>query len=108
MILPSPLIADPLSVLDAKVDQRGVLRLFIGNEVIDPDLLRLLKEEARLLSGFNLWRIMQETSKHKASEVALKSSTKWEDVLPGKMMLHVIGIQKSIVDTLEKAKVEEK
>jgi hypothetical protein len=92
---------DPFLILTCD-DKTGIVRL--NGEQVSKDELRQLKTEARALQSFKLWQIMTETLKQKAIEKAVITSTDFEQVLSGKLMLHNIGIQKSIIQVVEKAK----
>ena len=79
-------------------------RLFIGGVPLTEIEENNLREEARTLRQFKIWKIIQETLRHKAIEKAILHSTEWEHTLAGKMMLHNLGIILSIVDILAKEK----
>lgn len=93
-------------MLEAKANNHGQVRLYLDGQLLSKQDISQLKEEVRLLLSFRLWRIMQETTKQKAVEISLNRSTKWEDVLAGKMMLHDLGILHSIVEAIDNARSE--
>lgn len=90
-------LVDPHQVVQS---QNG--RALIGGLSFTEQEVKNLKTEIKVLSQLQLWQIFQETIKQKAIEKAVLSSTDWEQVLAGKMMIHNLGIQKSIVDLIEK------
>lgn len=90
-------LVDPHQVVQS---QNG--RALIGGRSFTEQEVKNLKTEIEVLSQLQLWQIFQETIKQKAIEKAVLSSTDWEQVLAGKMMIHNLGIQKSIVDLIEK------
>ena len=93
---------DPWSVLT--YDERsGIVKL--NGEQLAKEEVRQLKTEAIAIQKFRLWTIMQETLKQKAIEKAVVQSTNFEQVLAGKLMLHNLSLQKSIVSVIEKIKV---
>lgn len=67
-----------------------------------------LKEEARVLESFRIWLIMQETVKQKAVEKGFLESKDWEETLAGKMMLHNLGLLKSILEVIQKYSLPQK
>ena len=84
----------------------GKLFLFIGGLKATQDQVRELKNQAIVLQPTRLWRIMQETVKQKAIEKAVIESKTWEEALSGKMMLHDLGLLRSIVDAIEKSDID--
>lgn len=94
-------LVNPVNVLYAS--ESG--QVFINREPITKDEIKVLKEEIRYLTNCRIWSIFQETLRAKAIEKAVMHSTNFEQVLAGKMMVHNLGIIKSIVETIEKLKV---
>jgi len=89
---------DVFSVL--QVDKSGAL--CIANTPLTETEVKNLQQEVKALKAFRIWHILQETVRHKAIEKAVLQSENWEHVLAGKMMLHNLGIQKTLVDILDK------
>jgi len=77
------------------------LTISIGGEKLTQQDLTNLQSEIKSLKQFRIWRILQETLRHKAVEKSITQSENWEQVLSGKMMLHSLGVMKSIVHVLE-------
>ncbi len=75
--------------------------IFLGGEKLTQQDLTNLQAEIKSLKQFKIWRILQETLRHKAVEKAITQSENWEQVLSGKMMLHSLGVMKSVVHVLE-------
>lgn len=71
--------------------------LTVGGSPLSPIDQDQLIKDADYFTRSNLWRIMQETVKQKAIEKAVDDSKNWEETLSGKMMLHNLGIQQSII-----------
>lgn len=88
---------DPTQVL--QVAKNGML-LLNGEPITEIELTNL-QQEVKALKNFRVWRIMQETVRERAIEKGLLTSTKWEETLAGKMMIHNLGLLKSIADVLE-------
>lgn len=88
------------------IDPRQVLTvskervLLLGDQVITETELRNLQAEAKVIKNSQIWRVMQETVKQKAVLMGFVEAETWERTMSGKMMLHNLGILKSIVDTL--------
>lgn len=84
------------------VSDKGIM--YLNGEQISDLEKKGLKAEVQALKSFKLWEIMQETLRQKAIEKAVLTSTDYEQVLAGKMMIHNLGIIKSIVDAVDKYK----
>lgn len=93
-------LVDPSTVIHAS--ESG--NVFINREPITKDEIKVLKEEIKYLTRCRIWSIFQETLRQKAIEKAVMQSTNFEHVLAGKMMVHSLGIIKSIVETIQKIK----
>jgi hypothetical protein len=78
--------------------------LMVGGKPLSPVDKEQLVKDADYFTRSTLWRIMQETVKHMAVEDAVTNSTKWEQTLSGKMMLHNLGIQQKIIELILKKK----
>lgn len=78
---------------------KGVL--YLHGKPIGETQLQNLKQEAKVLKTFYLWHILQETVKQEAIKKGINESTEWEHTLSAKMMLHNLGIIKSIVDVFD-------
>ena len=77
-------------------------RMYIaGNELTEIEV-KNLQQEVQAIKSFRIWEIMQETVKQKAVEKGFIESLSWEQTLSGKMMLHNLGLLRSIVDVIEK------
>lgn len=90
-------VVDPTQVLVVGQDRKMTL----GGEVITEIELKNLKAEVKALKNFRVWRIFQETIKQKAIEMGFVKADNWEQTMSGKMMLHNLGILRSVVEVLE-------
>lgn len=95
-------IVDPLKFLQLE----GNIVTLAGEKITKETLLQL-KGECDLLQKSKIWGILQETIKQKAIEKSILKSTDFQQVIAGKMMLHNLGIMKSIVDVIIKTKIPE-
>ena len=93
---------NPLHVF--QVSQSGLP--YLGLEPITKVEATRLQENAKLLKAMPIWKIFEETIRQHALNKAIMQSKDWEEVLAGKMMLHNLGIIKSIVDTLDNLKID--
>jgi len=75
-------------------------KVWLGGEEITGPESQQLQEEALHLKEMRLWSVLTNTTAHKAVDKAVLKSTTWEENLAGKLMLHTIGIFRSIVDVL--------
>lgn len=76
-------------------------KIYLNGEPLSQIDVQNLQAEIKSLKQFRIWRILQETLRHKAIEKSITQSENWEQVLSGKMMLHSLGVMKSIVQVLE-------
>lgn len=92
-----PWIVDMDDVLTA---DKGIL--YLNGKIIDEATVKQLKAEARTLKNFRIWGILQETLRQKAIEKSVLHSQNFEQTLSGKLMVHSLGVFRSIVNVLEK------
>lgn len=90
-----------------QVDKYNVLeikngKVFVGGEALVEADINRLQGEVKALEEFRIWNIMQETIRQKAVEKSVLHSENWEQVLAGKMMIHNLGIIKSILEVIKK------
>ena len=85
---------DPLEVITVTKEHK----IFLGNSEITEIEAKNLQQEAKVLKNFRIWKVLQETVRQKAVEKGVIESTDWEQTLSAKMMLHNLGILKSIVE----------
>lgn len=95
---PTPEPLDTNEVLKVLPDKR----VFMGANEITPIEVKNLQEEVRALKNFRIWKVMQETVKQKAIDKGFYEALSWEETLSGKMMVHNLGILKSIVDVIDR------
>lgn len=88
---------DPKQVLVVTKERKMV----VDGEVLSDIEIKNLQDEVKSLKNFRIWRIMQETVKHKAVEKGFIESLSWEQTLSGKMMLHNLGLLRSIVEVID-------
>lgn len=70
---------------------------YLNQEPITRAKLKDLQQQAKTLLGFELWAILTNMIRQKAIEKAIKESTEYNHVLPGKMMVHNIALMESLV-----------
>lgn len=80
----------------------------LGGEKIDTHLLTKLKQEASLLKEMEIWKIFDHTLRSQANKVMFTKSTSFEDMITGKAMIYNLDVQKKIVETLEKIRLQSK
>lgn len=94
---------DVLTVSESKI-------VYLNGEQLSALEIKELKAEAKAIKNMKLWSIMQETLRQKAIEksVITSDASVLRDVNPelisGKMMIHSLGIMKSIVEVMDKHK----
>ncbi len=92
---------NPFDVLT--VTKNGLI-LLNGEQIAEAEL-KQLKGEVGALKEFMVWRVLNQTVRQKAIEMSMYQSTSFEQVLSGKLMLHVLGLQESIMKVIDDAKV---
>lgn len=90
----------PNSIKD-KVFSEVKGELFIGGEKIKPELLTVLKEQAKYLSTSQLWDIFNSTAINEANDLALNKSTEWQHVQFAKALKYYIDIFNTMVIKLK-------
>lgn len=86
--------------------------IMLNGEQITTQELKNLKSEVRALKEFQIYRILQHTLRQKAIEKAVLTSTDLyslkgnEQVLAGKMMVYSLDILKTIIESVDKAKLK--
>lgn len=90
-------LVNPYDVIS--YDSKGGIR--INNQPITELEIRDLKQEVASLEQFRIWQILQETIKQKAIEKAVLQSENYDQVLSGKLMIHNLGIIKSIIELIK-------
>ncbi len=82
-------------------------KILLGGVEIQPQFLKDLKHEAVLFKKTRLWNIFQETLKQQAYLSMFEKSQSFDDMKSGKAMLHIIQVQKNIIDILNDFKIKE-
>jgi len=95
-------LVNPLHVF--QVSPSGIP--YLGLEPISKQSAKTLHTDAKLIKDMLLYEVLQTTLRQKAIDQALKNSTEWEHVLPGKIMLYNLDIIQSVVDACEKMRVD--
>lgn len=101
--MPSDWFVDPAEVISVVSG-----RLFRGSDELAPAEIKSLKAEVKLIANTRIWQLATTTLRQKAIEKAVLHSTDLqstkgnEQVLAGKMMIHNLGILKSVFDVVEK------
>lgn len=93
---------NPLNVFD--ISPSGIA--YLNKEPLNKEKAFQLKQEAGLLKSMDIWDVIQETIKKEALVKGITHSKNWEEVLAGKMMLHNLGIIKSIIDKIQNIDVD--
>lgn len=76
-------------------------KIYIGKEEIKPELLDILREQARYLSTSQLYEVLLATLKNEASNLALIQSKDWESVQAAKMLWHCAYVIENMVEGLK-------
>ncbi len=77
-------------------------KIFIGGEEIQPELLDILKEQARYLKTSQLYEVFSSTMKAEAANLSLIQSQNWDNVQFAKALFHLSIAFDKMITTLEK------
>lgn len=87
---------DPHSVFTVSQDRK----ILLGGAPITENEYKRLQDEAKAFKNSRLWQVMHETVRQKAIQTGFVEAETWERTMSGKMMLHNLGVLKSIVESL--------
>ena len=77
-------------------------KYYIGKEEIQPEVLSILKDQARSFKSTQLYEVLKATLQNEASNLALIQSTKWEDINYAKALWHVQYVLDNLLNKLDK------
>lgn len=77
-------------------------KIYIGREEIKPELLDILREQARYLKTSQLYEVFSNTIKNEAANLALIQSKNFEEVLSAKMLWHWNFVFENMIASLTK------
>lgn len=93
-----------VSELLGTVDEKEIIMIdekrgfvFVGGERITPELALNMKQEAEMIKGTYLWKLMTTTIEASAQKRIFKDSEKPEHILAGKMALYNLSLFKKIL-----------
>ncbi len=76
--------------------------ILIGGEIIKPEFLGILKEQAQYLSTSQLYEVYIDTLQNEAMNLSLIQSKDWEDVQFAKALWHCVFVLENMVNGLKK------
>lgn len=77
--------------------------IYIGREKIKPEILDVLKEQARYFKTSNLYEVLRSTIINEAHNAALIQSKNYEEVMSSKMLYHWQFVLDNIIHKLTKS-----
>jgi len=78
---------------------------YLNGKPIGSQELRNLKEEVKMFRKMQISGILLNTIADQSRTIMNEKAASYEDMRHGKMMLHTISTQKSILDVIESAKI---
>lgn len=81
-------------------DKKGVI--YIGGEEIKPELLDILREQAKYLETSQLYEIFLATLKQESANLALIQSKDWDAVQFAKALYHCTFVIETMVESLKR------
>lgn len=91
-----------LDSISKRVFEERKGQIYIGNELIKPEILDVLKEQARYLETSQLYEILRATIINESADLALKQSQNWEQVQFAKALHHWVYVFDNILLVLKK------
>lgn len=76
--------------------------IFLGGDQIAEQEANNLRSEVKFLRNSKVWAIITSTLKSQAQDIMFSKSQTFEDMRSGKMMLYNLGVQETILSTIEK------
>ncbi len=83
-------------------DIAGVKQLYIGGVKPTDQQLEELAKEVQLLEQTSLWKLLTATVKAQAMHMGITLAKDFDQVMFAKAMLHVVGIQTSLNESVKK------
>lgn len=77
-------------------------KVFIGGEEMKPEVLDLLREQARYLETSQLYEVFKSTIINESAELALKQSQNFEQVQFAKALYHLLYVFDNMILSLKK------
>ncbi len=102
-----PIDIERVAVIPQEVIDTRNNVIYLGPNKITPSEANRLKEEAKQIKMLHIWSVLQETLKQKAIEKGHYLSQSFEELLASKMMLHSLGVIRSIVDMCASLQVKD-
>ena len=84
------------------ISKNGIV--YINGDQITDGEKQALRTEAHYLEQSRLWKILTDTISDHAEKRMFINSTKWEDVISGKMALYNVSVMKNIIKLLKNIK----
>lgn len=82
--------------------------VFLNGEKINPQELKLLRDEVKIIKQSKIWKILTDSLVDQARKVMFENCTSYEDLQCGKLMLYNIEVQKNILKLLEQETFDER
>lgn len=78
--------------------------LYLGSELISPEELKMMKQEAIALENMKIWTVMQETIRADAMKRGFENATSFDDLKTCKLMLYNLDIINSTLKVIRNKK----
>lgn len=95
-------MSEQFNILAKRIFQDKNGKIFIGGEEITPELLDLLREQARYLETSQLYEIFKNTIINESADLALKQSQNFEHVQFAKALYHLLYVFDNMIFSLKK------
>jgi hypothetical protein len=71
--------------------------IFLGDEMLTPEMVHNLRQEAEVLTQLDLWSLMTNTIRATAHKRVFVDSENINDIMAGKMALYNLDLMKKIL-----------
>lgn len=93
-------VLDPTKI----IIRNGSGNLIVDGRVLTKEEVENLKSEVNILERLEIWKQLQATIVSQGQKIIFDNSTKWEDVLTGKLMLYNLNVMNDIIQLIKKHK----
>ena len=88
-------LLNPVMVEDV-ITQDKTNKIYLGGKLVSEDRLRQWQAEIKAIEGSDVWKCAEESLRFQAQDKIFNISTKFEDVVAGKLMLYNLEVIDSV------------
>ena len=88
-------------VLDDIITQDKAKKIYLGGKLVSKERINQWQAEIKAIEGSDIWLCTKESLKFQAQDKIFNISTKFDDVVAGKLMLYHIQMIDSIFSVIK-------